>query len=114
MYAELFQFPVGREGYYGQFGGAFIPEILHETIRELTAAFTDAQADPAFWDAYVALMSSYSCRPTPLTHLENLSKDPWRRPDLRQAGRPEPHRRAQGQQTSWGKGCWCSAWANSG
>ncbi len=75
MYAELFQFPVGREGYYGQFGGAFIPEILHETIRELTAAFNDAQADPAFWDAYVALMSSYSCRPTPLTHLENLSKD---------------------------------------
>ena len=75
MYAELFQFPAGREGYYGQFGGAFIPEILHETIRELTAAFNDAQADRAFWDAYVALMSSYSCRPTPLTHLENLSKD---------------------------------------
>ena len=75
MYAELFEFPTGREGYYGQFGGAFIPEILHETIRELTAAFNDAQADPSFWDDYVALMSSYSCRPTPLTHLENLSGD---------------------------------------
>ena len=75
MYAELFQFPAGREGYYGQFGGAFIPEILHETIRQLTAAFNDAQADPGFWDAYVALMSSYSCRPTPLTHLQNLSRD---------------------------------------
>ena len=75
MYAELFRFPAGREGYYGQFGGAFIPEILHETIRELTAAFNEAQADPAFWDAYVALMSSYSCRPTPVTHLQNLSRD---------------------------------------
>ena len=75
MYAELFQFPAGREGYYGQFGGAFVPEILHETIQELTAAFHDAQADPAFWDAYVDLMSSYSCRPTPLTLLQNLSKD---------------------------------------
>ena len=75
MYAELFQFAAGREGYYGQFGGAFIPEILHETVRELTAAFNDAQADPAFWEAYVALMSSYSCRPTPVTHLENLSAD---------------------------------------
>ena len=75
MYAELFQFPAGREGYYGPFGGAFIPEILHETVKELTAAFNDAQADPAFWDAYVALMSSYSCRPTPVTHLENLSRD---------------------------------------
>ena len=75
MYAELFQFAAGREGYYGPFGGAFIPEILHETVKELTAAFNDAQADPAFWDAYVALMSSYSCRPTPVTHLENLSRD---------------------------------------
>jgi len=75
MYAELFRFPAGREGYYGQFGGAFIPEILHETIRELTGAFNEAQADPAFWDAYVALMSSYSCRPTPVTHLQNLSRD---------------------------------------
>lgn len=74
MYQELFQFPPGREGYYGPFGGAFIPEILHETIAELTAAFAAAQADPTFWDEYIALMRSYSCRPTPLTHLRNLSQ----------------------------------------
>ncbi len=53
MYQELFQFPPGREGYYGPFGGAFIPEILHETIDELQAAFAAAQADPTFWDEYV-------------------------------------------------------------
>ena len=74
MYRELFQFPPGHEGYYGPFGGAFIPEILHETIAELQAAFAAAQADASFWDEYVALMSSYSCRPTPLTHLQNLSQ----------------------------------------
>ncbi|MGE3539723.1 MAG: tryptophan synthase subunit beta [Candidatus Tectimicrobiota bacterium] len=74
MYQELFQFLPGREGYYGPFGGAFIPEILHETIAELQAAFAAAQADPTFWDSYVALMSSYSCRPTPITHLANLSQ----------------------------------------
>jgi tryptophan synthase beta chain len=74
MYTELFQFPPGREGYYGDFGGAFIPEVLHETIRELTDAFTAAQADPAFWEEYVALMASYSGRPTPVTHLQNLSR----------------------------------------
>src|SRR3989441_1417797 len=74
MYQELFQFSPGREGYYGPFGGAFIPEILHETIDELTAAFVTAQADPTFWDEYVTLMTSYSCRPTPLTHLYNLSQ----------------------------------------
>ena len=39
MYQELFQFPPGRAGYYGPFGGAFIPEMLHETIDELQAAF---------------------------------------------------------------------------
>src|SRR5215471_20489676 len=74
MYQALFQFPPGREGYYGPFGGAFIPEILHETIDELTVAFATAQADPTFWDEYVTLMMSYSCRPTPLTHLHNLSQ----------------------------------------
>jgi tryptophan synthase beta chain len=74
MYQELFQFPPGREGYYGPFGGAFISEILHETLDDLKVAFATAQADPTFWDEYVALMTSYSCRPTPLTHLCNLSQ----------------------------------------
>jgi tryptophan synthase beta chain len=74
MYAELFQFPPGREGYYGNFGGAFIPEVLHETMHELTEAFAAAQADPHFWAEYVALMGSYSGRPTPVTHLDNLSQ----------------------------------------
>jgi tryptophan synthase beta chain len=74
MYKELFQFAPGHEGYYGPFGGAFIPEILHETIAELQAAFAAAQADPTFWEEYVRVMTSYSCRPTPLTHLANLSQ----------------------------------------
>ena len=61
-------------GYYGTWGGAFIPEVLHETFRELGAAFAAAQADPAFWREYVRLMSTYSCRPTPLTFAENLTR----------------------------------------
>ena len=60
-------------GYFGQWGGAFIPEVLYETFRELRQEFTAAQADPAFWQEYIALMGSYSCRPTPLTHAANLS-----------------------------------------
>ncbi len=62
-----------KRGYYGDFGGAFIPEILVATFDELTAAFDAARADPAFWDEYVALMSSYSCRPTPITFAANLT-----------------------------------------
>jgi len=74
MHRELFQFDEGREGYYGEFGGAFVPEILHETLAELRAAFDDARADPAFWKRYVEVMSTYSCRPTPITPCENLTR----------------------------------------
>lgn len=64
-----------NRGYYNQFGGAFIPEILAPTFDELEQAFMDAKNDPAFWQEYKDLMSTYSCRPTPLTYAENLSKD---------------------------------------
>jgi len=63
-----------KRGYFGQFGGAFIPEILVSTFDELNHAFDSAKADPAFWQEYEQLMSSYSCRPTPITYAENLSK----------------------------------------
>jgi len=74
MYDELFQFPPDRPGYYGEFGGAFVPEILHETLIELGDAFEEARQDPAFWDEYVRVMSTYSCRPTPMTDCGNLSE----------------------------------------
>ena len=63
-----------NRGYYDQFGGAYIPEILAPTFDELEIAFNDAKADPAFWEEYKNLMSTYSCRATPLTYAENLSK----------------------------------------
>ena len=63
-----------ERGYYGQFGGAFLPEALVATFEELEAAFREAKADPQFWQAYVDLMSTYSCRPTPVTYAENLTR----------------------------------------
>ena len=74
MFDQLFEFEEGREGFFGEFGGAFIPEILHETIAELRTAFADARKDPAFWEEYVRFMSTYSCRPTPITFCDNLSR----------------------------------------
>ncbi|MBU0965113.1 MAG: tryptophan synthase subunit beta [Proteobacteria bacterium] len=65
---------MNKPGYYGEWGGAFIPEVLYQTFCELNEAFQKAKADPAFWQEYVSLMSTYSCRPTPLTHAENLSR----------------------------------------
>jgi tryptophan synthase beta chain len=62
-------------GYFGNFGGAYLPEILVATFRELERIFAAAQADPAFWREYETLMGEYSCRPTPLTFCANLTRD---------------------------------------
>jgi tryptophan synthase beta chain len=59
--------------YYGDYGGAYIPEILVSTFEQLVAAFEDARADPDFWKEYEDIMSTYSCRPTPLTFAQNLT-----------------------------------------
>ena len=63
-----------QRGYYGTFGGAFIPEVLVSTFEELIAAFETAKADPSFWGEYEHVMSTYSCRPTPTTFAENLTR----------------------------------------
>ena len=64
-----------RPGYFGAYGGAFVPEILRTTLDELAAAFDSARRDPEFWAAFVDTLGSYSCRPTPLTFLERLSAE---------------------------------------
>ncbi|MBC2735573.1 MAG: tryptophan synthase subunit beta [Desulfobacteraceae bacterium] len=65
---------MNHNGYFSDFGGAFLPEILMATFDELTTAFKNAKADPNFWREYATLMSTYSCRPTPLTLAENLTR----------------------------------------
>ncbi len=62
------------KGFFGEWGGKFIPEILHQTFKELEVEYKKAKEDPDFWREYLHIMSTYSCRPTPLTHAENLSK----------------------------------------
>ncbi|QTA81511.1 Tryptophan synthase, subunit beta [Desulfonema limicola] len=63
-----------NRGYYSQFGGSFLPEILAATFDELEKTFRNAKNDPDFWQEYEDIMSSYSCRPTPLTFAGNLTK----------------------------------------
>jgi tryptophan synthase beta chain len=63
-----------KSGYYDRFGGAFIPEILVATFDQLRATFEQIKQDPSFWKEYQSLMSTYSCRPTPLTYSENLTR----------------------------------------
>ena len=71
---DIFDFSDGREGYYGEYGGVFLPEILHETIEELLQCFRECKSDPGFWQEYESVLQSYSGRPTPITYLENLSR----------------------------------------
>ena len=63
-----------NRGYYSEFGGAYIPEILVATFDELESYFEAAKGDPAFWREYLQLIATYSGRPTPLTPADNLSE----------------------------------------
>jgi len=63
-----------NNGYYNTFGGAFVPEILTATFDELNKSFYEVRKSPQFWCEYTDLMQNYSCRPTPLTYAENLTR----------------------------------------
>jgi tryptophan synthase beta chain len=60
-------------GYYGQFGGAFIPEMLHRNVAELQAQYLDIIGDPAFEADFRHLLRDYVGRPTPLFEAHRLS-----------------------------------------
>ncbi len=55
------------EGYYGEYGGRYVPETLVPALDELEAGWRDASADPEFAAELDALGSDYAGRPTPLT-----------------------------------------------
>ncbi len=62
------------DGYYGEFGGAFIPEMLHANVAELQAKYLDIIQDSSFQQEMQSLLKDYVGRPTPLFYSENLSK----------------------------------------
>lgn len=66
--------PVDRNGYYGEFGGAFIPEILHSNVENLGKAFREYADDPEFLAEYEQLLKDYVGRPTPLYHAKRMSE----------------------------------------
>ena len=66
--------PVDENGYYGRFGGAYIPEILHSNVEMLKAAYSRYVDDPEFNAEYERLLSEYVGRPTPLYHARRLSE----------------------------------------
>ena len=66
--------PVDDEGYYGRFGGAYIPEILHANVENLKEAFYHWADDEEFKAEFDDLMRNYVGRPYPLYHARRLSE----------------------------------------
>jgi tryptophan synthase beta chain len=60
-------------GYFGEFGGSFVPEILVPALEQLHAAFEEAKQDPSFQAQYHGLLRDYVGRPTALTFAERLT-----------------------------------------
>src|SRR5450432_1170974 len=63
-----------EQGYYGEFGGAFIPEMLFGNVEELRTQYLKILADPAFLAEYELLLKDFAGRPTPLYLAERLSE----------------------------------------
>ena len=63
-----------ERGYFGAYGGRFVPETLIPALDELLAAYESARVDPAFQAQLANLQSTYVGRPTPLTHARRLSQ----------------------------------------
>src|SRR5207244_2230486 len=61
-------------GYYGDFGGAYIPEMLHRNVEELKSKYLQIMYEESFQKEFQALLKDYVGRPTPLFLAERLSK----------------------------------------
>lgn len=66
-------FEISEKGYYGNFGGAFIPEMLYPNIEELRINYEKISNSPAFIAEFDRLLKDYVGRPTPLFLAERLS-----------------------------------------
>src|SRR5438477_9368171 len=62
------------QGYYGKFGGAFIPEMLHRNVEELRTRYLDIIYDASFQKEFHELLKDYAGQPTPLYFAKRLSE----------------------------------------
>lgn len=68
------KYNVNQDGYYGEFGGAFIPEILHATVEELKSQYLKIIESEDFQEEYNRLLRDYVGRPSPLYHARRMSE----------------------------------------
>ncbi len=68
------KYEVDQRGYYGRFGGAFVPEVLHANVENLRKAYLREMSDPSFQDEFQSLLRDYVGRPSPLYLARRLSE----------------------------------------
>ncbi|MBP1691965.1 MAG: trpB [Bacteroidetes bacterium] len=69
---ENYQLPDAR-GYFGQYGGRFVPETLIPALQQLDQLYAGAKVDPEFQAQFSTLLKAYAGRPTPLTYADRLT-----------------------------------------
>jgi len=67
-------FSVDENGYYGQFGGAYIPEMLHKNVQNLRQNYLEIIGDEKFREEFHMLLKDFAGRPTPLYFAGRLSE----------------------------------------
>ena len=67
-------YQANEKGYYGDFGGAFIPEMLYPNVEELRSQYLDIMKEESFQKEFKDLLRDYVGRPTPLYYAERFSK----------------------------------------
>ena len=67
-------YQVDEKGFYGEFGGAYVPEILYATVRNLQEQYRDIIETDAFKSEYHALLRDYVGRPSPLYYARRMSE----------------------------------------
>ena len=65
---------VNEKGYYGEFGGAYIPEMLYPNVEELRQNYLKIMAEPSFKEEFDNLLKTYVGRPSPLYFAKRLSE----------------------------------------
>ena len=68
------KYQVNNQGYYGPFGGAYIPEMLYPNVEELQQQYLDIIQSDAFKQEFDQLLKDYVGRPSPLYHAKRLSE----------------------------------------
>ncbi len=63
-----------KEGFFGEFGGCFVPPMLESVMKEITEAYEKIKDDPVFKEELYYLQKHYTGRPSPVFHAKNLSE----------------------------------------